>query len=157
MTKFGSYVNMDYMFFSSLTLAQLDRILEIVVSYNIICQWSINAWKRMKAYPYWMHTNYDGVRSFHFLILKFHLPAHIMACQTVFLFNFNRHVGRTDGGAPEHGWSQINAAATSTAKMGPGHRQDTLDNHFGDINWWKTTLMGTLSLTLCFSYLLNAL
>jgi len=30
--------------------------------------------------------------------------------------------------------------------MGPGHCQDTLDDHFGDINWWKTTLMGTLSL-----------
>jgi Kyakuja-Dileera-Zisupton transposase len=109
------------------------------------------------AYPYWMHTDYDGVRSFHFLIPKFHLPAHIMACQTVFSFNFNRHVGRTDGEAPERGWSQINAAATSTAEMGPGHRRDTLDDHFGDINWRKTTLMGTLSLTLCFSYLLNAL
>ena len=82
-----------------------------------------------------MHTDHAVVRFFHFLIPKFHLLAHIMACQNVFSFNFNRHVGRTDGEAPERGWSQINAATTSTAEMGPGHRRDTLDDHFGDVNW----------------------
>jgi hypothetical protein len=99
----------------------------------------------MKKYPHWMHTDIDG-KSFYFLVPKFHLPAHIMACQTVFSFNFNRCVGRTDGKAPEHGWSQINPVATSTVEMGPGHRRDTLDDHFGDVNWKKTTLMGLLHL-----------
>jgi Kyakuja-Dileera-Zisupton transposase len=106
----------------------------------------------MKAYPHWMHTDHVGVRSFHFLIPKFHLTAHIMACQTIFLFNFNRYVGRTDGEAPECGWSQINAAAISTAEMGPGNRRDTLDDHFGDGNWQKTTRMGRSSLPLFLSY-----
>ena len=142
------------MFFSSLTLAQLDELLDIIISYDIICQWSVNIWERMKNYPHWMHTDHTGVRLFHFLIPKFHLPAHIMACQSVFSFNFNRHVGRTDGEAPECGWSQINAVATSTAEMGPGHRRDTLDDHFGDINWRKTTLIGMLTLAL--NFCLNA-
>jgi hypothetical protein len=93
-----------------------------------------------------MHTDHAGVWLFHFLIPKFHLPAHIMACQTIFSFNFNCHVGRTDREAPKCGWSQVNAVATSTTEMGPGHRRDTLDDHFGDINWRKTTLMGMLSL-----------
>lgn len=145
------------MFFSSLTLAQLAELSEIIVSYDIVCQWSIHIWERMKAYPHWMHTDHAGVRSFHFLIPKFHLPAHIMVCQTVFSFNFNRHVGRTDGEAPERGWSQINAAATSTAEMGPGNRRDTLDDHFGNGNWWKTTRMGMSSLPLFLSYSLNRL
>jgi len=129
---------MDYMFFSSL---QHLELIEIVVSYDIACQWSINLWERMKLYPHWMHTDTSG-KFFHFLVPKFHLPAHVMACQTVFSFNFNRNVGRTDGEAPERGWAQINPVATSTSKMGPGHCRDTLDDHFGDGNWRKTTSMG---------------
>ncbi|KAG6848454.1 hypothetical protein H0H93_016828 [Arthromyces matolae] len=60
----------------------------------------------------------------------FHLPAHVMACQTPFSFNFNRFVGRTDGEGIERGWSHINPVATSTREMGPGHRRDTIDDHF---------------------------
>ena len=95
----------------------------------------------MKKYPNWMKTDYNG-KFFHFLVPKFHLPAHIMACQTIFSFNFNCFVGRTDGEAPECGWSKINPITISTAEMGPGHHRDTLDDHFGDGNWKKTTLMG---------------
>jgi hypothetical protein len=129
---------MDYMFFSSL---QHSELTDIVVSYDIACQWSVNLWEQMKVYLQWMHTNPTG-KSFHFLVPKFHLPAHVMACQTIFSFNFNRDVGRTDGEAPERGWAQINPVATSTSEMGPGHHQDTLDDHFGDGNWRKTTSMG---------------
>jgi Kyakuja-Dileera-Zisupton transposase len=130
---------MDYMFFMSLLYCQL---IEILVSYDIACQWSINVWEGMKTYPHWMHIDHTSTKSFYFLIPKFHLPAHIMACQTIFSFNFNRFVGRTNGEAPECGWSWINPVATSTAEMGPGHRHDTLDNHFSDGNWKKTTTMG---------------
>lgn len=49
-----------------------------------------------------------------FFIPKFHLPAHIMACQTKFSFNFSKNVGYTDGKAPECGWSNINPVASST-------------------------------------------
>ncbi|TFK61214.1 hypothetical protein BDN72DRAFT_778493, partial [Pluteus cervinus] len=51
-------------------------------------------------------------------------------------------VGRTDGEAPERGWSHINPIALSTCEMGPGSRRDTLDDHFGDLNWKKTYQMG---------------
>ena len=122
---------MDYVFFLSL---QGSEVIEIVVSYDIACQWSVNIWQRMNEYPHWMCTDHAGNKSFYFLIPKFHLPAHIMACQTTFSFNFNRFVGRTDGEAPERGWAQINPVATSTAEMGPGHRRDTLDD--------QTTTMG---------------
>lgn len=133
-----SYVNMDFMFFCSLERSQH---LDIVVSYDIACQWSVNLWERMSQYPQTMHVD-RRTKTFSFLIPKFHLPAHIMPCQTVYSFNYNKHVGRTDGEAPERGWSQINPAATSTREMGPGSRRDTLDDHFGDWNWKKTTLMG---------------
>ncbi|RDB18343.1 hypothetical protein Hypma_000426 [Hypsizygus marmoreus] len=136
--KGEQYVNMDYLFFSSIKDTEL---VEVVVSYDIVCQWSIKVWDRMRQYLHHMHVDHEGGRNFVFLIPKFHLPAHIMACQTVFSFNYNTGVGRTDGEAPERGWSHINPVATSTREMGPGSRQDTLDDHFGDWNWKKTTLM----------------
>lgn len=131
------YVNMDYLFFSSLRGSSYSNI---NVSYDIACQWSINLWRRMMTYPEDMRARILSI--FRFFIPKFHLPAHILACQIVYSFNYNRHVGRTDGEAPERGWSHINLVSTSTREMGPGSRRDTLDDHFGDWNWKKTTLMG---------------
>lgn len=137
-----SYVNMDFCFLSSLHNTALRSL---VVSYDIVCQWSIHLWERMRRYPHDLHINTASDVQFQFLVPKFHLPAHIMACQTKFSFNFNHNVGRTDGEAPERGWSHINPVALSTREMGPGHRRDTLDDHFGDWNWKKTCLMGEYS------------
>ncbi|TFK57878.1 hypothetical protein BDN72DRAFT_732579, partial [Pluteus cervinus] len=74
---------------------------------------------------------------FTYLVPKFHLPAHVGKCQTQYSFNLHPHVGRTDGEAPERGWSHINPIAMSTSEMGPGSRRDTLNDHFGDWNWKK--------------------
>lgn len=52
------------------------------------------------------------------------------------------HVGRTDGEAPECGWSDINGLAYSMWEMGPGSRQDTIEDHLGDWNWKKIVAMG---------------
>jgi len=78
-----------------------------------------------------------------FLVPKFHLNAHIKKCRLEYSFNLVPGVGRTDGEAPERGWSESNAMAASTKEMGPGSRRDTLDDHFGDRNWAKTVQMGT--------------
>ncbi|KAG2155314.1 uncharacterized protein EDB93DRAFT_1239208 [Suillus bovinus] len=69
-----------------------------------------------------------------FFIPKFHLPAHIFKCQTMYSFNFSKNVGQTDGEAPECG---------CTKEMGPGSQRDTLDDHFGDWNWKKIIRLGT--------------
>ncbi|KAF8198417.1 hypothetical protein BJ912DRAFT_1020430 [Pholiota molesta] len=45
---------------------------------------------------------------------KFHLPAHIAECNLNFSFNLTKHVGRTDGEAPEQGaslWKKLVTAA----------------------------------------------
>jgi len=130
---------MDYLLFSSIKDTEL---LEVVVSYDIAYQWSIKLWERMKLYPQWMHTDHENKITYRFLVPKFHLPAHVKACQSNYSFNFNKKVGRTDGEGVERGWSHINPLATSTREMGPGSRRDTLDDHFGDWNWTKTTKLG---------------
>ena len=84
----------------------------------------------------------NNVKSVLFLVPKFHLPAHVEACNLQFSFNLTKGVGRTDGEAPERGWANINPAAQSTKEMGPGSRRDTLDDHFGDWNWKKMIKLG---------------
>lgn len=132
------YMNMDFLFFSSLRGRYLDTL---NVSYDIACQWHKNLWQRMSTMPLELHL--DHLATFvRFFIPKFHLPAHILTCQTKFSFNFSKDVGRTDGEAPERGWSNINPVASSTKEMGPGSRRDMLDDHFGDWNWKKVVGLG---------------
>ncbi|KAH9478096.1 hypothetical protein JR316_0010334 [Psilocybe cubensis] len=127
------YVNMDYFFLSSIAYTILLRI---VVSYDIACQWWVNLLKRCQIYPENVLSN-PSAPSLVYLVPKFHLPAHVQKCQAAFSFNYTPGVGRTDGEAPERGWSATNGIASSTKEMGPGSRNDTLDNHFGDYNWRK--------------------
>ncbi|KAJ8591371.1 hypothetical protein M405DRAFT_851366 [Rhizopogon salebrosus TDB-379] len=132
------YINMDFLFF----LAMRHRSVGVLnISYDIACQWSKNLWTRMASFPdeYQLDHISNNIR---FFVPKFHLPAHIAKCQTMFSFNWSRWVGRTDGEAPERGWSNINPVASSTKEMGPGSRQDTLDDHFGDWNWKKVVNLG---------------
>ncbi|KAG2119820.1 uncharacterized protein F5147DRAFT_742104 [Suillus discolor] len=128
--KGEKYINMDYLFFSTLRGTQLQML---NVSYDIACQWHKNLWTRMKSFPQSHGLDYLA-KVIHFFVPKFHLPAHIA--------NVTRFVGRTDGKAPERGWSNINPVALSMKAMGPGCRRDTLDDHFGDWNWKKTVGLG---------------
>lgn len=129
---------MDYLFYKSIIGSKLKSY---VVSYDIACQWSIHLRERMFALDHEFFLFGDNV-FVKFLVPKFHLPAHIAACRTKFSFNFCPGCARTDGEAPERGWSEINPLATSTREMGPGSRRDTLDFHFGDFNWRKIMKIG---------------
>ncbi|KAG1847185.1 hypothetical protein DFJ58DRAFT_717237 [Suillus subalutaceus] len=137
------YINMDYLFFSSMRSSQGVHVLNI--SYDIACQWNKNLWSHMSAFPHKFHLNHDE-KVITFLVPKFHLPAHIARCQTRFSFNFIKGVGWTDGEAPERGWADINPLATSTREMGPRSRRDTIDDHFNDWNWKKVCAMGAILL-----------
>ncbi|KAG2338577.1 hypothetical protein BDR05DRAFT_1004149 [Suillus weaverae] len=136
--KGEKYINMDYLFFSTLHGMQLEMP---NVSYDTVCQWHKNLWACMKCFPQ-SHGLDNLTKIICFFVPKFHLPVHIAKCQTIFSFNFTRFVGRTDGEAPERGWSNINPMASSTKAMGPGCRHDTLNDHFGDWNWKKTVGLG---------------
>ncbi|KAF8867794.1 hypothetical protein BD779DRAFT_1685311 [Infundibulicybe gibba] len=132
------YCNMDYIFYKSM---QNTEVVQLVVSYDIVCQWSVHLKKRMFALDHTFDILNGGVLV-KFLVPKFHLPAHVAACRTQFSFNLTKGVGRTDGEAPEHAWSDADPLAPSTKEMGPGSRRDTLDFHFGDSNWRKLTGLG---------------
>ncbi|KAK0482877.1 hypothetical protein EDD18DRAFT_1362407 [Armillaria luteobubalina] len=77
-----------------------------------------------------------------YLVPKFHLLGHIKDCQEKYCMSFHIHVGENDGEAPEHSWAISNGVAASTREMGPGHRHEKLDQHFGDFNWQKNVSQG---------------
>ncbi len=136
--RFCRYLNMDYFILSMLSC---DTPPDLVISYDIACQWHKKFFDRMAKYPAPLRLH-QAERNILYLVLKFHLPAHILKCRNEFSFNFSAKVGRMDGEAPEQGWAATNALANSTKEMGPGSRRDTLDDHFGDYNWQKIIIIG---------------
>ncbi|KAG2031834.1 hypothetical protein BDR03DRAFT_936192 [Suillus americanus] len=136
--KGEKYINMDYLFFSTLRGMQLKML---NVLYDIACQWHKKLWACMKSFPQSHHLDHL-TKYIRFFIPKFHLPAHVSKCQTIFSFNFTHFVGRTDGEAPERVWLNINPVASSMKVMGPGCHRGTLDDHFRDWNWQKTVGLG---------------
>lgn len=125
---------MDYLYFSSI---RNGSPADLVVSYDIACQWSRNINSRSASYPPELVEEYPKALTVTYLVPKFHLYAHRTSCQINYSFNLTRGVGRTDGESPERGWAAMNPVASSTKEMGPGSRRDTLDDHFGDYNWRK--------------------
>ena len=133
------YLNVDFIAFSGI---RWFKIQEIVISYDIVCQWHKRLVERLGLLPDNIQPSW--ISRVVFAIPKFHLPAHIDSCNRTFSFNLIKGVGRTDGEAPERGWSGMNGIAKSTAEMGPGNRRDTLDDHLGDANNEKVKELGKL-------------
>ncbi|KAJ7099324.1 hypothetical protein B0H15DRAFT_1001957 [Mycena belliarum] len=127
------YINMDYIFFMGLAGSEVS---ELYVSYDIACQWHKNIWERMRTFDKGVRFR-QGQKYCVFLIPKFHLPAHIEACNILFSFHLTRYVGMTDGEAPERGWAHLGPLAASTAEMGPGSRRDAINDFFNDWNHKK--------------------
>ncbi|KAJ7815837.1 hypothetical protein B0H13DRAFT_2242544 [Mycena leptocephala] len=131
------YSNMDYLFFSSLIGI---TVITIVASYDIACQWSRNFLTRAKAMPDAMKLP-NWIKML-FKVPKFHLPPHVKECHGPYSFNYTKGVGRTDGEGVERNWSWLNHAARSISVMGPGSREDTIDDLCGFSNWKKTVDFG---------------
>ncbi|KAJ7794332.1 hypothetical protein B0H14DRAFT_2392601, partial [Mycena olivaceomarginata] len=138
------YLNMDYILFMS--LARVMQLIRFYISYDIACQWFKNLFTWMGIFDSDLQFR-RGEQYLVFLIPKFHLPAHIEACNLAFSFNLTPFVGRTDGEAPERGWADANRLANSTSISGPGAQCDALDAHFQYWNWKKIVSLGETLLT----------
>lgn len=130
---------MDFIFASAIRATQLVMI---AISYDIVCQWFINLFLRMQAWPedLKMPTGLY-VRP---LIPKFHAPAHKEQDHEQYSHNYAEGVGLEDGECPERVWSGHNPLANSTKTAGPGTLQDIYDDNFGFWNWQKYITLGEL-------------
>ncbi|KAK0472215.1 hypothetical protein EDD18DRAFT_1370457 [Armillaria luteobubalina] len=129
----------------TLLTLKMEAPKEVVIAYNIGCQWGKNLWKRISVYGPDL-TPPQEQKDIVILVPKFHLPAHIVECQEEFSFAFELFVGETNGEATKRTWAISNPVASSTREMGPGSHQDTLDDHWSDHNWWKNVGLSKLLL-----------
>ncbi|KAE9387407.1 hypothetical protein BT96DRAFT_837684, partial [Gymnopus androsaceus JB14] len=134
------YANMDYVFAS--VLRQYLGIVLIIVGYDIVCQWFIHLFARIKnQWP-------EGLRppegtTFIPVIGKFHEPAHKTKNHQQFCANLILLMGLSDWELLERLWGVHNVLGNATKTMGPGTRIDVLEAHFGFHNWEKYTGHGT--------------
>ncbi|KAJ7429396.1 hypothetical protein B0H11DRAFT_1768213 [Mycena galericulata] len=134
------FCNMDWILFSSL---QHYDILRLYLTYDIACQYFKKFWDRMRSLPEYLHLNIPPA-DVYFAVPNFHLPAHRMECYAPFSLHFMEGVGLTNGEGIEQNWENSNGAARQTKEMGPGSRQDTLDDIFGAHNYRKTLALGRI-------------
>jgi hypothetical protein len=116
-------------------LRHLSPELSKVISYDIVCQWSIHLLERLKKLPPLVRLQI--ILQLAFVIPKLHIYGHKLRCQTTYSFHLHPGVGNTDGEGIERSHSYIGALGTSTREMGPGSRHDTLDDAWGYWNWVK--------------------
>ncbi|KAJ7576761.1 hypothetical protein C8J56DRAFT_1061475 [Mycena floridula] len=132
--KGEKYGNMTYVVAS--WLRHISQLLAILVSYDINCQFSKNFAERVGKLPPLVRFVVVSAM-FRWIIPKLHILGHKLSCQREFNLNYTDGAARTDGEGVEHPWANIRPVSTSTQEMGPGHRHDTLDNHWHDWNWRK--------------------
>ncbi|KAL0948665.1 hypothetical protein HGRIS_010468 [Hohenbuehelia grisea] len=131
------YCNMDYLFSSAVSKSGCKAILS---TYDIGCQWGKKFLARQQDMPIDLRLPSDTKLTAK--VPKFHLAAHITACQAPYSLNFTPGAARTDGKGVERNWSWLNRAAPSTSQMGPGARHDMLDDFCGFSNFRKTQQLG---------------
>ncbi|PBL01496.1 hypothetical protein ARMGADRAFT_1025196 [Armillaria gallica] len=119
----------------SVMLQALNNVeVEIIIFYNIICQWGIHFWDHMAEFP-------DNARlkitleAMVMCVSKFHLWVHKSHCHAHFSFNYVPGAGQTHGETIKENWADSNKAMAQMKMMGPGAWQDTLDDIFGFHNY----------------------
>ncbi|RPD56280.1 hypothetical protein L226DRAFT_469306, partial [Lentinus tigrinus ALCF2SS1-7] len=133
-------VNVDYLLNSSLTHNTTNMC---AISYDVACSYSVKVPTRWARYGY--RTLAD--RKMTWCIPMFHLNAHRERCRSVFSPYLLPYSGRLNGEGTERRWSMANGYAPATKEMGPGSRNDFLDDVFGDQNWVKVTRLPSTLLT----------
>ncbi|KAF7321207.1 hypothetical protein HMN09_00209300 [Mycena chlorophos] len=128
------YANIDYIFAS--TARHFSRLLRVMVSYDIACQWSKNLLARLAALPNLVRLKIV-LAMYRFVIPKMHIKGHVLLCQLLFSLYLALASGQLDGEGIERIWAMCGGVAASTKSSGPGARSDQLEDHWGFWNWSK--------------------
>ncbi|KAJ7691679.1 hypothetical protein B0H14DRAFT_3531790, partial [Mycena olivaceomarginata] len=134
------YGNMDYIVASA--WRHLRDLLYFLLSYDIMCQWVKNLHSRLLSLP--PALRFALAHYFvKFVIPKLHILGHLKFCQDFFSLLYILGAAQADMEGIERIWSSSGLMGASTREMGPGSRQDTLDDFWHYWNWNKVVGMGT--------------
>jgi hypothetical protein len=128
---------MDYSL--SQALGSLNGIENVLVLYDIMCQYGARLHDRFNESPF--ITLPDNIR------LKtgigiWHVNGHVPECFVRYAPLYISKVGHVDGEILETLWSSLNEISRSTRSMSTSHRRELLDDHMNDSNWMKLTRIG---------------
>ena len=131
------YLNVDYALASTLANDINAGIKDVVVTYDIACQWSKNLSCRLPTYTCIAPLNLNALKSFCVAVPKFHLISHGASCQTTFNLALMDSVGMTHGEGVETIWSHSASLMTWSRENGPAACHLILDDHWTRWNWSK--------------------
>ena len=137
------YCWVDFIIFATLIGVTLLRV---IITYDIICQWSKNFQKCMEDFP--EHMRVPNTTCVDMAILGWHINGHSDACHTNFNLSYMEGAGRTVGEDIETTWAGTNQLAPSVCEMGPAARHNTLNDQWNGWNFRK--IVGFRAPFLCF-------
>ncbi|GJF00231.1 CxC2 domain-containing protein [Phanerochaete sordida] len=131
--------NVDFVAMSA--LQHIARGLRLVLSYDIMCQWLRFLMERIADLPEHLQIELpEG--EVRYAIPKYHFNAHKEEGHNQYSLNFQPGMCRTDCEEVERGWSRFDPVAGSTQEMGPGSREETINDHMEYNNVEKYLTMG---------------
>ncbi|KAE9384048.1 hypothetical protein BT96DRAFT_842855 [Gymnopus androsaceus JB14] len=137
------YGNIDYIWAS--TMRHVHLLLWILLSYDIICQWFKKLAERIKNLPPLVRLTIVR-RIIAFVIPKLHILGHLLSCQDYFNLLYTLGAAMSDMEGIERIWSGSGLLGTSTREMGPGSRQNTIEDYWHNWNWRKNTSQGMFAI-----------
>lgn len=136
---------MDYSFAQACARIA-PEVREVVVMYDVMCQWHKHLNERIQASPslrrcFQLHPDFSIVKG----IGLFHVHGHQEQCFARYAPDFIPGIGQTEGEIIETLWSIINDVSRGCRGMTAAHRQEMLDDHMNDSNWMKMIRMSMFS------------
>jgi hypothetical protein len=138
------HINIDYAICEALKY-QTEGMPEVLIIYDICCQWVRNFGRRVDGSPYLSLPHSMKIIP---AVGKFHLGAHIRSCFPLHSLNFVHGAGQQDGEILETLWSSLNKVSSSVRAMSKAHRHEVLDDYMRDSNWKKIVGIGERSSSL---------
>ena len=131
------YINVDYAVASTLADDIDAGIKDVVVTYDIGCQWGKHALRRLSDSPSMPSIDIGSLNSFRVAVPKFHIIGHGASCQATYNLAYMDGVGMTHGESVETIWSHSTSLATWSRENGPAARHLILNDHWAGWNWRK--------------------
>ena len=127
-------MNIDYSFSEALKTTNTDGITEVLLIYDIMCQYGVHMDRRFTEAS---GLNIPETITVIKAIGLFHVHGHQDSCLYRFAPTYIPGVGMVDGEVLETLWSMLNEISQSVRSATLATREEVLDDHMGDSNWKK--------------------
>ena len=117
----------------------MEGIEAALISYDVMCQWSIHMLDRVTSSDHLKLPNNLDLR---LAIGLFHIHGHQDTCLARYSPSFIKGSRQIDGETIEMLWAPLNEITRSTRGMSTSHCQEVIDKHMNDSNWKKLIDLG---------------